>query len=435
MSTSPASGTPARNALWPVLLITALFFFWGMANNLNDILIPQFKKAFILTDLQSGLVQSAFYMGYFILALPAAFLMRKLGYKAAVIVGLVLYALGAFLFWPAAENHQYTSFLGALFVIASGLAFLETSANPLITVLGSPDKAAFRLNLAQAFNPLGSLAGIWIGQSFILSGIEHDETALAAMTEGARQAFYISEVKAVQTPYLIIGVVVLAWAALVLFSKFPDAATKNAEEDTGEQVGFFASIGRLFSKPRFLMGVVAQFFYVGAQVGIWSYMIRYGQKEIGLVDKDAATYLYYALAAFAAGRFFGTALMSKLSPNLILGVFAVINIGLMIAAVVLGGETGMWALVASSFFMSIMFPTIFATSIAGLGNLTKTGSSLLVMSIIGGAVLTAIMGFVSDQSDIRTSFAVVAACFGVIALYAFTAPKGVKVDSLPASSH
>ncbi|ESQ75533.1 L-fucose:H+ symporter permease [Asticcacaulis sp. AC402] len=426
MSTSPASGTPARNALWPVLLITALFFFWGMANNLNDILIPQFKKAFILTDLQSGLVQSAFYMGYFFLALPAAFLMRKLGYKAAVITGLVLYAIGAFLFWPAAENHQYTSFLGALFVIASGLAFLETSANPLITVLGPPDKAAFRLNLAQAFNPLGSLAGIWIGQTYILSGIEHDETALGTMTEAARQAFYISEVKAVQGPYLVIGIVVLAWAALVLFSKFPAAATNNAEEDAGEEVGFVRSIGRLFEKPRFLVGVVAQFFYVGAQVGIWSYMIRYGQTEIGLVDKDAATYLYYALAAFAVGRFFGTALMSKLSPNLILGVFAVINIALMVAAVALGGETGMWALVASSFFMSIMFPTIFATSIAGLGNLTKTGSSLLVMSIIGGAVLTVVMGFVSDHSHIRTAFLVAAACFLVIAAYAFSAPRAVK---------
>lgn len=418
--TAPGRGL---KSLWPLILITSLFFFWGVANNLNDVLIPQFKKAFVLTDLQSGLVQSAFYMGYFLLALPAAFVMRKLGYKTAVVVGLLLYAAGAFIFYPAADNHQYSWFLGGLFVIASGLAFLETSANPLITVLGSPDKAAFRLNLAQSFNPLGALSGIFIGQHFILSGIEHDETALAAMTDAARQAFYISEVKAVQGPYLVIGCVVLLWALLVFLSKFPAAATQNAHEDSGEEVGFFQSVVQLLQRPRFMFGVMAQFFYVGAQVGIWSYMIRYAQAEMGLTDKVAATYLYYTLIAFAVGRFIGTGLMTKVRPTLILGLFALVNIGLMLFAVVSGGENGLWALVASSFFMSIMFPTIFATSVAGLGNLTKTGSSLLVMSIVGGAVLTAVMGFVSDHSHIRTAFTVTAVCFAVIAVYAFRAPK------------
>lgn len=434
MTEPTADSAPARTALWPIILITALFFFWGIANNLNDVLIPQFKKAFVLTDLQSSLVQSAFYMGYFLLALPAAAVMQRFGYKSAVILGLVLYACGAFLFWPAADNHQYSWFLTGLFVIASGLAFLETSANPLITVLGPPEKAAFRLNLAQSFNPLGALSGIFIGQQFILSGIEHDEAALSAMSDAARLAFFETEVKAVQVPYLLIGLAVLVWAALVFISKFPAAATKNVHENTGEEIGFFTSVGRLFSRPRFLFGVVAQFFYVGAQVGIWSFMIKYGQAEIGLVDKDAATYLYYALIAFAIGRFFGTGLMSKLSPNLILGVFAVINIGLTLFAVAMGGETGMWALVASSFFMSIMFPTIFATSIAGLGNLTKTGSSLLVMSIIGGAVLTAIMGYISDTNHIRSAFLVTTVCFAVIALYALRAPK-TDGTALPAASH
>ncbi|UDF03091.1 L-fucose:H+ symporter permease [Asticcacaulis sp. AND118] len=420
-----SSAEPGRGfkSLWPLILITSLFFFWAVANNLNDVLIPQFKKAFVLTDLQSGLVQFAFYMGYFLLALPAAFVMRKLGYKAAVITGLLLYAAGAFLFYPAADNHQYVWFLGGLFVIASGLAFLETSANPLITVLGPPEKATFRLNLAQSFNPLGALSGIFIGQHFILSGIEHDETALAAMDEATRQAFYVSEVKAVQGPYLVIGCVVLLWALLVFLSKFPTAATKNAHEEAGDDIGFFASVGQLLKRRGFMFGVLAQFFYVGAQVGIWSYMIRYAQAEMGLSDKVAATYLYYTLIAFAVGRFIGTGLMTRVRPTLILGLFAVINIGLMLYAVVAGGENGLWALVASSFFMSIMFPTIFATSVAGLGNLTKTGSSLLIMSIVGGAVLTAVMGFVSDHSHIRNAFVVTAVCFAVIALYAFRAPK------------
>ncbi len=419
MSEVAKTDAKASAGLWPIILITSLFFFWGIANNLNDILIPQFKKAFILTDLQTGLVQWAFYLGYFLLALPAAFVMRQFGYKFSVVIGLLLYAAGAFLFYPAADNHQYSWFLGGLFVIASGLAFLETSANPLITVLGSPEKAAFRLNLAQSFNPLGALSGIFIGQQFILSGIEHDESALAAMSETARQAFYISEVKAVQGPYLVIGCVVLVWAALVLLSKFPAAATQNAHEDTGEDIGFFTSIARLFGKPHFLFGVVAQFFYVGAQVGIWSFTIRYAQAEIGLGEKEAANYLYFALIAFAVGRFFGTALMSRINASLILGTFALINIGLTLYAVIAGGQNGLYALVASSFFMSIMFPTIFATSVQGLGNLTKTGSSLLVMSIIGGGALTMVMGLISDASHIRTAFVVTAICFAVIALYAF----------------
>ena len=268
MSEAAKDGVKASSGLRPNILITSLFFFSGIANNLNDVLIPQFKKAFILTDLQSGLVQSAFYMGYFLLALPAALVMRRFGYMSAVVLGLLLYAAGAFLFFPAAENHQYAWFLGALFVIASGLAFLETSANPLITVLGSPEKAAFRLNLAQSFNPLGSIAGIFIGQQFILSGIEHDESTLAAMDEAARQAFHVAEVKAVQGPYLVIGVVILLWAALVLFSRFPSAAIRNTHEDEGETIGTWQSITGLFGKPRFLFGVLAQFFYVGAQVGI-----------------------------------------------------------------------------------------------------------------------------------------------------------------------
>lgn len=417
-----------RAAMWPLILITSLFFFWGIANNLNDVLIPQFKKAFVLTDLQSSLVQSAFYLGYFFLALPAALIMRRFGYKAAVVLGLLLYAAGAFLFWPAAETHQYSFFLGALFVIASGLAFLETSANPLITVLGAPEKAAFRLNLAQSFNPLGALSGIFIGQHFILSGIEHDEAAMGAMDEVARQAFYVSEVKAVQGPYLLIGAVVLIWAVLVLLSKFPAAATKNTHEDTGEEVGAFESIRRLFGRPRFMFGVLAQFFYVGAQVGIWSFTIRYAQAELGLSEKAAATFLYYALIAFAVGRFAGTALMSRLPPLLILGSFAVINIALTLTGVLAGGETGLWALTAASFFMSIMFPTIFATSIQGLGNLTKTGSSFLVMAIIGGAVLTALMGLVSDISHIRQAFLITTVCFVVIALYAFTASVNRKKE-------
>ena len=419
MAAIPATAAPSRTGgLWPVILITALFFFWGMANNLNDILIPQFKKAFTLTDFQSSLVQMSFYLGYFFTAIPAGLLMRRFGYKAAVVTGLCVFAVGAFSFYPGAEIRQYGWLLGALFIIACGLAFLETSANPLMTILGDEKHAAFRLNLAQSFNPLGSLAGIWVGKTFILSGIEKLNTT----------ADFVRETKAVQVPYLIIGAVVLAWAALVALSKFPQAATKSIHDAEDAKLGAFEAIGGLFKHNHLLMGVVAQFFYVGAQVGIWSYTIHYAQTEIGITDKAAADYVFAGLVLFAIGRFTGTALMRVINPSRLLAGFAVINILLTGYAAAIGGQYGLYAMVASSFFMSIMFPTIFATSVRGLGPLTKTGASLLVMSIIGGAVLTNIMGKISDMSQIRTAIFVPVVCFVVVALYGLMTPK-TKVDA------
>src|SRR5688572_19351572 len=393
MSAERSSATP----LLPLILITTLFFLWGVANNLNDVLIPHFKKAFSLTDLQSGLVQSAFYMGYFLLALPAGLLMRRFGYKAAVVTGLLLFGAGALLFYPAAEVRQYGWFLMALFVIAAGLAFLETSANPLITVLGDPATAERRLNFAQAFNPLGSISAVLLGREFILSGIEPTATEFAAMTPGELERWQISEAQAVQGPYLLIAAVVLLWAVLVMISRFPATATRaGAEQESKHNAA--SAMRDLLGQPRFLSGVAAQFFYVGAQVGIWSYMIRYSQHEIpGLGEKTAATYLTWSLVLFMVGRFVGTALMSRFRPVRLMGGYAIVNVALVLIACLIGGHVGVIALAATSFFMSIMFPTIFANSLKGLGELTKPASSFLVMSIIGGAVLTALMGMVSDM--------------------------------------
>ena len=426
-------GQPARTALAPLILIVTLFFLWGVANNLNDVLIPHLKKAFFLNDLQSGLVQSAFYLGYFFLALPAGLVMRRYGYKAAVVVGLLLFGAGALMFYPAAEVRQYGWFLGALFVIASGLAFLETSANPLITVLGDPAKAEQRLNFAQAFNPLGSITAVVVGRQFILSGVEPTKAQFAAMSPGQLAAFQAHEAQSTQIPYLIIAAVVLAWAVLVAITKFPHQAGRPDADEADAALPAGQAIAGLLARPRFLFGVAAQFFYVGAQVGVWSYMIRYAQDQVpGMGEKTAAAYLSWSLVGFMVGRFAGAALMSRFKPARLMAAFAAVNVLLTLVAVLVGGQTGLYALAATSVFMSIMFPTIFAGSLKGLGPLTKTGSSFLVMSIIGGAVLTAVMGAVSDAAGIHVAIAVPCACFMVVAVFGLTADRAARLDGAPA---
>jgi FHS family L-fucose permease-like MFS transporter len=412
-----------RTAVLPLVLITSLFFLWGMANNLNDVLIKQFQKAFTLTDLQTGFVQSAFYMGYFLLAIPAGLLMRRYGYKRAVVVGLVLYGIGALLFYPAAQAATYGMFLAALFVIASGLAFLETAANPLVTVLGDPSKSEQRLNLAQSFNPVGSIAGLYIGKVFILSGIERDEAQLAGMSAADQHSFYTSEILRTVPPYVAIGLFVLAWAALVAFTRFPEAATRRVQDDS-EQLGWGEALGGVFRKKHLLFAVMAQFFYVGAQVGVWSYTIRYAQGTAGVDEKTAADWVIAALVTFTVGRFVGSALMSRFNAARLMTAYALINVVLAVGAALMPGKGGLIALTALSFFMSIMFPTIFALGVKDLGPYTQTGASLIVMAIIGGAVLTPAMGAVSTYISINMAMLVPAACFVVIALYALSSVRG-----------
>jgi len=396
-----------------------LFFLWGVANNLNDVLIPHFKKAFFLTDLQSGLVQSAFYLGYFLLALPASLLMRRYGYKQAVVLGLVLFGCGALLFYPAAQIRKYELFLLALFVIAAGLAFLETSANPLMTVLGDPATAEKRLNFAQAFNPLGSITGVLLGRQFILSGVEPSTEQFAKLSAHQLQQFQVNEAAAVQGPYLVIAFVVLTWAFLVSFCRFPAIAAHRSAEDRSQTM--MQVMRALLEHRRYVTGVIAQFFYVGAQVGIWSFMIRYAQHELpGLGEKAAALYLTWSLVLFMIGRFVGTALMDRFRPARLMGFYAIANVLLVGIACAAGAQAGVLALTITSFFMSIMFPTIFANSLKDLGPLTKAASSFLVMSIIGGAVLTALMGLISDLSSIRVAMLVPGACFLVIAGFGLT---------------
>jgi MFS transporter, FHS family, L-fucose permease len=428
---SSSTTEKAANYLVPLILIVSLFFMWGMAGNLNDILIKQFKKTFELTDFQSGLVQSAFYMGYFLFAIPASLVMRKFNYKSGIIIGLLLYATGAFLFYPAAEVGSYAFFLFALFVIASGLAFLETAANPYVSVLGTPETATFRLNLAQSFNPIGCITGILVGQHFIFSGIEYSKEQLAKMSPEAIHAYYSSEALAVQTPYLVIGIVILIFAFAIGITKFP---TVKDEEDSAHSSSIGNSLKFIFGQRHFKQAVLAQFFYVGAQVCIWSYLIRYIQGTMhGTPEKTAANFLTISLVVFTLGRFVGTALLKKIKGHKMLGLYSIINVALLVVGILLPGQIGVWALVATSFFMSIMYPTIFSLGIRDLGEHTKLAASVLVMSIIGGATLTMLMGGISDIAGIAHSLIVPALCFVYVAYYAFNSYKEKSENRLIAN--
>jgi MFS transporter, FHS family, L-fucose permease len=406
--------SPYRAAM---VLIVGLFLMWGIANSLNDVLVAQFKKAFRLSDFGSGLVQSAFYVGYFVFAIPASIFMRRFGYRAAVILGLVLYGVGALLFYPAAQMLQYGYFLGALFVIASGLAFLETSANPLMTVMGPPEEADRRLNFAQSFNPLGAITGVALGSQLIFSDVQLTTEYLQTLSGAEAEAAYEAEARAVQMPYLALGLFVLFWAACVALVRFPDV--DESKESADESM--LQSLGSLRQYKQFWFGVAAQFFYVGAQVGVWSYLIRYTQFNLpGTTEKAASQYLTLSLVLFMLGRFLGTSLMNRYSAAALMSLFAACAGVFCLMGAIWGGEPGLWAMVIVSFFMSIMFPTIFSLSLRGLGRHTKTGSSMLVMAIVGGAVLTALMGRISDVSSINTAIVVPCVCFGVIFAFALT---------------
>jgi MFS transporter, FHS family, L-fucose permease len=418
--------------LLPFILVTALFFLWGVPNNFNDILIRQFMKSFEINRFQAGLVQFAFYLGYFLLAMPAAQFMRRAGYKAGILVGLCLYGAGCLLFWPAAIISQYWSFLTALFIIASGLAFLETAASPFTLQVGDPHSAARRLNFAQAFNPLGSISAVLVGSRFIFSGIELTPAQAASMrAAGTYQAYLRSETLRVVAPYLVLGAIVLFWAFLIARTPFPHTGLDFSQD----------TLAHDHSKPlrkrkHFVLAVVAQFLYVGAQVSVWSYMIPYVISATGVGEREAGYWLTGALVSFTAGRFFSAWLLRFVSAANLLGAYAVLNAAICCVAVFSPGWLGVGSLVAVSFLMSTMFPSIFALGTKGLGTRTKTGSALIVMAIIGGALITLAMGRVADRVNVATSYLVPAVCFIGIALYAWLGSQSdpEELASEPASA-
>jgi len=352
--------------------------------------------------------------------MPAALIMRRRGYKFGLVVGLFLYVAGTLLFWPAAIVGQYGFFLLALFVIAAGLGFLETGANPFIAQLGDPATSERRLNFSQAFNPLGAISGALIGTVFIFSGVELNKRQIGVMkAAGTYQAYLHHETLRVIRPYMVLAGVVFVLALLMIRTKFPQVGSEGAAE-TASGRGF----RELFRFPHYVTAVIAQFFYVGAQVGTWSYFIQYIQAYTHQPEKVAGYFLSGTLVAFCVGRFTSTYAMKFIRPSLLMGAFAVANVGLLAIAVLLPGWIGLWAIFLTSFFMSLMFPTIFALGIKGLGPDTKIGGSLLVMAIVGGAAFTPIMGLISDATgSMATAMLVPLVCYVFIAWYSFVGSR------------
>ena len=413
-----------------LVLTVFLYALWGMAHNLNDILIAQFRKAFSLTDLQSSLVQSSFYIAYLVAPLPVMLFLQRFGYKRGVIAGLSLYAAGALLFWPAAATVTYGAFLGALFVIACGIVFLETAGTGIIVTLGTPERAEWRINVAQAFNPIGAITGVLVGRQFIFSGHELTPVERAAMSPTALDAWRTAEAHAVQLPYLGIALVVLAVVALVAMTRFPVSATRV------ERGAPLEGLNHLLGSRLFVFAVVAQFFYVGTQIGTWSFLIRYSQHAVpGTPDRQAALYLTISLLLFLIGRFATLALLRRYSSAQIGMVFAAVAGTLAAIAIAAPGPLGIGSLVAVSFFMSIMYPGIYAIGLHGNEQYSKPASALMIMSIVAGAVLTAAMGAISDRFTIAHAYLVPLVGFVVVFLFFLTAVRSGRTGAAIAIGH
>jgi len=400
----------SKKNFWPFLLLTCLFMLWGVAHNMTDTLLAAFKRIMSMTDFQTSWIQLAFYGSYFCLALPAAIFIRKYSYKSGILLGLGLFALGSLLFYPAGMMMSYGFFLLALYVLAGGLSILETAANPYILVIGPPETATQRLNLAQSFNPIGSVIGVFLSKVFILSKLNTAEAVdRTNMDPEALAAIQADELAGVVSTYVGVALfLVLVW--FVIRAVRMPVASEETEKD-----GVIGGFKRLSKNKNYVRGVMAQFFYVGAQIGVWSFTIRYVMTELNLMESGASDYYLISLVLFAGSRFLFTILMKYFKPSILLAFSSLIAILLSFVVIYGTGMTAVISLVLISVCMSLMFPTIYGLSAEGLGNDTKLGGSGLIMAILGGALITAIQGQVSDISgSIHLSYYVPMLCFVVV---------------------
>ena len=410
----------SRAILIPFILITSCFALWGFANDITNPMVKAFSRILMMSNFEGALVQFAFYGGYFVMAFPAALFIKRFSYKAGILVGLGLYAAGAFIFFPASLTQAFWPFLVAYFILTCGLSFLETSANPYIMSMGSEQTATRRLNLAQSFNPLGSLLGMFTAQQLILARLNPaTETERAAMPPGTLSALTDSDLAIIRGPYIGIAVVILFVLVLIALTRMPH----NQDKDKSLRIG--TTIRRLLRNKRYREGVVAQFFYVGAQIMVWTFIIHYATMELGMDEATAQGYNIAAMVIFVTSRFISTWLLKFFSPGQLLKWFAVIGLLLTAGAIFIQGMTGLYCLVGISAAMSLMFPTIYGIALHGVGEDAKFGAAGLIMAILGGSVLPPLQAAIIDLGEVfsmpavRVSFILPLICFAVIAVYGY----------------
>lgn len=416
-------GTDGRNYLFPFILVTSLFALWGFANDITNPMVAAFKNILLITNFESSLVQFAFYGGYCFMAIPAAIFIRKFNYKMGILVGLGLYSIGCFLFIPAGATMAFWTFLIAYFVMTCGLAFLETTSNPYILSMGPEETATRRLNFAQAFNPIGSITGMLIAKEFILARLnaatEAERIAVRDTNPDAFAVIQQSDLDIVSLPYLTLGLVVLGFFILFAISKLP----KFVSTDTSAFASVGATAKHLFKNKRYLFAVVAQAFYVGVQIMVWTFIIQYAEKELGMSKAQAQGYNMIAMAAFVSSRFICTFLLKYFKPSLLLTVLAVGGGAFTLGAIFLHGMAGLYSLMAISACMSLMFPTIYGIALKGMGDEAKLASAGLILAIGGGCFMPPLQGLLIDKavwfdpflSSVRVSFVLPLICFIVIA--------------------
>jgi FHS family L-fucose permease-like MFS transporter len=421
-ATSTTDGTAGK---YPgaLMMVTVLFFFWGFVTVLNDILVPHLKSVFDLNYTKVMLIQFAFFLAYFIFSIPSAKIIDAIGYQKTMVVGLLTMGLGAFLFVPAAIALSYPLFLGALMVLAAGITALQVAANPYVSVLGPPETASSRLNLTQAFNSLGTTIGPWVGGMLILGAATESGDAVANMSAQTLHAFRLQQAATVKMPYIIIGSALVIFAGLIGIFKLPTIPAVERHADGRHE-------GSLWKYTHLILGCVAIFAYVGAEVSIGSFLINYfNQPEIGnLPVVEGAKFVAYYWGGAMVGRFIGSAILQKVKTGTVLGIAAFCSCALVLTSMLTTGSVAMWSILLVGFFNSIMFPSIFTLGIAKLGPRTGDGSGLLIMAIVGGAIIPVAQGAIADHLGVHHAFVLPVICYLYIAYYALRAsqPRGVE---------
>ena len=426
-----------RKNLIPFILVTSLFALWGFANAVTDPMVQAFKKVLELSNSEAAWVQMAFYGGYFCMALPAAMFMRKYSYKVGVLIGLALYATGALLFYPAAQSESFLFFCLGLYVLTFGLAFLETAANPYALAMGPKETATQRLNLAQSFNPVGLIAGLFVAQQFVLKNLQSDDIAdFSALEEASKALIRTTDLLVIRDPYVALGLFITVVFVIFLVSKMPQSKADGAMPKIGET---FAALGK---NSKYTSGVLAQILYVGGQIMCWTYIYQYAE-GIGMSSVTAGYYQMAAFVLFTIGRAIGTYLLRFISSGKLLMYFAVLAMFFALGTIFIESIVGLYCLVAISFFMSLMFPTIYGIALGDLSEeQSKVGSAGLVMAIVGGALMPKLQGIIIDAggngvadtsimgvSEVNFSFILPLLCFAYIAWYGFTVFKKYEATS------